>query len=50
MRGAEAKHGNLIKANRQMRCTLDKADKVCQLFCMAELLLRFSTIALQQLG
>lgn len=28
MRGAEAKHGTLIKANRQMRCTLEKADKV----------------------
>ena len=28
VRGAEARHGNLIKANRQMRCTLEKADKV----------------------
>ena len=41
MRGAEAKHGNLIKANRQMRCTLDKADKVCHMFCLPELLLCF---------
>ncbi|KAL0021823.1 hypothetical protein WJX77_004862 [Trebouxia sp. C0004] len=27
VKGAESRHGNLIKANRHMRCTLEKADK-----------------------
>ena len=28
VKGAESRHGSLIKANRQMRCTLEKSDKV----------------------
>ncbi|DBA78046.1 TPA: hypothetical protein ACH3X2_008022 [Trebouxia sp. C0005] len=27
VKGAESRHGNLIKANRHLRCTLEKADK-----------------------
>ncbi len=30
MKGAESRHRNLIKANRHLRCTVEKADKVSQ--------------------